>query len=96
MESEITQTSEAYLFAEAALGMDVQAFLKTKTGRYLHGRAKEVVGSYLRAVLDQRTPPEELEALKQESIAAKTAMDWLAEALQNGQQAEQQLRQLED
>jgi len=88
---------EREYFAEAHLGEQVRSFLVSATGRYLHGRAKQVVtdGKDRLAVLDPTTPEgvEEWKAVKQDMSNAESFMTWCADAMVNGDNAAKQLEE---
>lgn len=92
----INDTERAY-FEEARLGIEVQNFLQSETGRYLHGRAKlaleEVKVKMVELNSSLPTFAEEFNKLQQEASHAQHFMAWCAEAIVNGRNAEQQLEE---
>ena len=92
---EFANERERELFTEARFGETVRSFLVSEVGRYLHGRAvgevQECQDKCLE--LDPDEPGFEIEfrKLKQKAHHAETFMRYLADALQNGELAAQQL-----
>lgn len=89
---------EREYFAEAHLGEQVRDFLVSPVGRYLHGRAKQIVadGKDKLADLNDPTTPEGVvswKSIKQEMANAESFMKWLAEAMINGDNAAMQLKE---
>ena len=86
---------ERALFAEARFGETVRTFLVSDVGRYLHGRAKaqieECQDKCLELDPDEPGFETEYRKLKADAVHAETFMRWLADALQNGELAAQQL-----
>jgi hypothetical protein len=92
--------AERELFAVAILGEDVRKFLLTDpVGRYLHHRAKLMVQQ---AEVDAlKVDPDgwrgwfqarrKLRLIRQRADVARAFMDWLAEAIMEGNNAEQKL-----
>lgn len=91
---------ERELFAEFQLGEEVRAFLlKDPVGRYLHGRAKTMV---LQAEIDAlQVDPDgwrgwlfarrKLRSIRQKAAVGKAFIDFLTDAITNGQNAEREL-----
>lgn len=92
---EFVSEQEQQFFAEAMLGDEVRDFLNSTTGRFLHGRAKIVRDKCVSELfeLDPYTPEgkREFEKLKREASIAEYFMQWCAEAIINGNNAESQL-----
>lgn len=88
---------EREYFAEAHLGEQVRSFLVSATGRFLHGRAKQVItdGKDKLANLDPTTQlgVEEWKVIKQDMSNAESFMKWCAEAIVNGDNAASQLEE---
>lgn len=88
---------EREYFAEAHLGEQVRNFLVGPTGRYLHGRAKEVIanGKDRLAELDPTTIAgvAEWKQIKQGMSNAESFMSWCADAMINGDNAAKQLEE---
>ncbi len=89
---------ERQYFAEAHLGEIVRDFLVSPVGRYLHGRAKAVVedGKNRLAEIEDPTTIKgagEWKRIKQEMANAESFMQWLAEAMVNGDMAAEQLKE---
>ena len=94
---EFVSEQERDWFVEAVLGVEVQDFLNSSVGRYLHGRAK---GDYAECVrkmfeLDPYTPEgkKEYVRLKQRATCAENFMKWCADAIQNARSAESLIQQ---
>lgn len=94
---EFTSDREREWFIEAMLGEEVQNFLNSSTGRYLHGRAKGVYSECVMKMfeLDPYTPEgkRERENLKQQATCADNFMKWCVDAIQNGRGAESLIEQ---
>lgn len=92
----INDTERAY-FEEARLGIEVQRFLTSAAGRYLHGRAKIALEEVKEKMLElNRSTPtfaEDFDTLQQEAWHAQKFTTWCAEAIVNGRNAEQQLEE---
>jgi len=89
---------ERIYFAEAHLGEQARDFLLSPVGRYLHGRAKQVVdlGKDTLALIEDPTTPEGVKLwkkTKQEMANAECFITWLAEAMVNGDNAAKQLEE---
>jgi hypothetical protein len=91
---EFVNDRERLLFARARLGSDVLDFLRSPTGKYLHGRAKA----------DYETAKEELIGMslvnivkywrvKRRAIHAQTFMKYCVDVIQDGEVAYQELQQ---
>lgn len=97
---EFVNAEEQSLFAEAMLGEEVIQFLNSGTGRYLHGRAKQVFDDGIRKMyeLDPYTAEgkKEHSRLKFEAALAERFMMWCADAIQNGRTAGVQLETYRD
>lgn len=89
--------AEQQYFAEAQLGYQVEEFLRSPTGRLLHGRAKQQLEQAKEDVLGLDTEdPDCLRKLKQIRTQAEVArcfMRWCAEAIDNGNAAQVQLEE---
>lgn len=74
-------------------GMEVQAFLKTKIGKYLVDRASEEVErkTSLLKMFDILGDPKGATRLQSEIWRAESFMFWLADAVREGQQLMEQL-----
>ncbi len=91
---------EREYFAEAHLGEQVRTFLISPTGRYLHGRALQTIekGKDDLLDLDPSTPEglKEWGKVKSDITNAECFMQWLAEAMTNGDNAATQLEEYRD
>jgi hypothetical protein len=81
-------------FAEAKFGITVAEFMASDVGRYLAGRAEEML-SAARDELETVTP-EELPAAQLRAAVPRAFLRWLDDALTNGRVAEEFLRQAEE
>lgn len=89
---------EREYFAQAQLGEEAIQFLHSNLGRYLHGCAQQEVEA-LRDELEKIDPDRrlsffsrrKLRRLQKEAQAARYFMRWLAEAIQQGNYAFNQL-----
>ncbi len=88
---------EREYFAEAHLGEQVRSFLVSPTGRYLHGRAKQVVADSKDklALIDPTTEEgvKSWKATKQDMSNAGSFMAWCSDAIVNGDNAASQLEE---
>lgn len=89
---EFINERERLAFEEARFGQLVQDWLVSPVGRYLHGRARGTVETCKEKMLELNPNDEDFEEgfrdLRDEAWAAEHTMMWLADALQNGQVAE--------
>jgi DNA polymerase elongation subunit (family B) len=87
-------------FIEAVLGEEVQNFLNSSTGRYLHGRAKGDYDECVRKMfkLDPYTAEGKKEhaRLKEKASHAENFVKWIADVIQNGRTAEALIKQNEN
>lgn len=73
-------------------GIEVEAFIKSKVGQYLIKRAEQEIEGALDAL--KTVKPEDVEAIRalQSTIKrAESIQYWMAEAIENGRNSEQQL-----
>lgn len=91
---------ERMYFAEASLGIEVQQFLESTVGRYLHGCAKQEYDQARSDAfeLDPYTPEgkKKWQELQNKARAAEHFMRWCVEAIQAGKNAEMMLGSNED
>lgn len=81
------------LFAEAKLGLDADVFLASDVGRYLLGRAEqEIEAAYLDLERVRAEDADTIRTLQNQIWRAKSIRQWLHEAIEAGNLAEQQLR----
>lgn len=96
MESDLNLESEGFdseedrfLFAEAHLGIELEHFMRTNTGRYLKGRCEGVVQAFNGWVLATADPdPKEFRQRHLEARSAQMVMKFLSEAVVQGQHAQ--------
>jgi hypothetical protein len=83
------------LYAEAVLGRDAEEFLAGDLGRYMVGRAqmeeREAVEALARVWPWRRR---RIEQLQNQLWRARSFKGWLAELVNSGKQAEEQLEEL--
>lgn len=96
----INETERQY-FAEAVVGEEVRQFLQSSVGRLLHGRAKaeyDECRDKMFSLVDPYTPEGKREylRLKAEAWAASKFMQWCAEAVLQGNEAEVMLNNSRD
>lgn len=88
---------ERELFARAALGQEVQDFLASNVGRYLHGRARvDVEQAQVDALAcdpDSFWGRKKLKKLRQKADIAKNFMRYCADAIQDGEIAYTELKE---
>lgn len=92
---------ERQYFEEARLGEQVRAFLVSPAGRYLHGRAKLQLEEVKEKLLDldprsSESAAKDFECAKLDAKTAQSFMRWCSDAINNGEQAYQQLQNQED
>lgn len=91
---------ERLYFAEASLGEEARQFLSSPAGRYLHGRARQVVGEAQDVVLganpDSWWGRRKIRKAQRQVWAAQHFMMWMAEAIQQGELAGFQLEMYRD
>lgn len=84
--------NEREYFAEAVVGQEMQEFLTSQVGQYLHGCAKQEYDRCRDEMFDTDpwTPEgkQKFLQLKADAAAAAHFMRWCAEAITRGQQAE--------
>lgn len=79
-----------------ALGMDVEALLRTGPGRYLRDRANAVLQEALVGLAQvDAEDVKAIRALQHKYQAGHFFLDWLEEAVQDGKQAEAAFRAFE-
>lgn len=80
----------------AALGMDVEAFLNSAVGRYLQGRAAAEIQEGLQALKTvDPANPNQIREFQNRVYRGEKFLDWLEEAIQEGQNAERMAMQEE-
>lgn len=85
------------LFHEAKLGIEAETFAHSDLGKYLIGRAEEERGLAIEKLL--QTPAHDtfnIERLQAQAWRADSFQGWLAEAIQNGFYAEEQIKVIDD
>lgn len=96
---EFVNESERQFFEEARFGVMAVEFLHTEIGRYLHGRAKAQVTEARDEILTLNPfdPADQIKmaAIQLQAATGEAFMRWLADLIQNGQMAEQQLNEFE-
>ena len=97
---EFVNDQERQYFAEAMVGEEVNGFLNTTIGIYLHGRAKQVYNACIKEMfdLDPYSPEgkKTYSRLKRDAWCAEHFMQWCADAIIEGQQAATQLETYRD
>ncbi len=92
---EFANEHERELFVEARFGETVRLFLVSEVGRYLHGRSKlrleEIKQDMIELDPDEPGFEQKYRKMKTEAYSAEHFMRYLADALQNGEIAAQQL-----
>lgn len=94
----IERESERYLFASFQVGESVAEFLRSDAGRYLQGMAEQEIGEAVRTFLNHDTH-RSLDQVAQAHVKAQRARQsfiWMLEAIEQGENAEYQLRELDD
>ena len=95
------QVEEAFiddpLFEKATLGIEIEAFLKTKPGKYLWETALEAEGKAMAEFLNANpADSKELIRIQQDALVARRVREWLLTAVNAGELAEQQIRDQEE
>jgi len=97
---EFVNETEREYFAQAMVGEEVAGFLNATTGRYLHGRARQVFNECIKEMFDiDPYTPEGKKAhtrLKRDAWCAENFMKWCADAIIEGRQAATQLETYRD
>lgn len=98
---EFINEAERQFFAEAVLGEEVRQFLTSSVGRLLHGRAKAEYDECRDKMFDLVDPytPEgkrEFMKLKANAWAAQHFLQWCAETVVQGNEAEVMLNNSRD
>lgn len=80
------------MFAEAKLGIDCETFMASDVGRYLVGRATAEIEA-ARDELEEFNSSDAagVRAIQNRIWRAKSVLQWLEDAVQNGRAAEHQL-----
>lgn len=84
--------SQEQLFEEAKLGIEVEDFLRSKTGRYLRGRAvaqyEEAKEGILSCNPDSFFGRRKIKQHQQQAALADMFMKWCADVIAHGREAE--------
>lgn len=92
---EFVDEGELQYFAEAQIGEEVIAFLRSPIGRLLHGRAKQEVEQAKQDLLDinplTRRGFGKFKRIQEKAQQAKWFMRWCADAIEQGDAAATQL-----
>jgi len=83
------------LRSRIAFGLDVQQFMDTRIGKYLQDRANSDIETALEAL--KTVDPEDPKAIRklQNDVAvASNVLDWLGQAVTEGEQAERQFNEM--
>lgn len=86
-------TNDAALLRQVGLGFDIEAFLSGPVGRYLTERAESEINEAV-AELCNADPedPKAIRTIQNRIHRAESFQQWLAEGVQAGMQAEDQLQ----
>jgi len=97
---EFINDTEAQYFAEAVLGEEMRQFLSSSAGRFLHGCAKAEYDKCRDKMfdVDPYTPKgkRKYEKMKSEAWSAAHFMQWCAEAMTRGNEAETLMNKMRD
>lgn len=97
---EFINDQEKQYFAEAMVGEDVQSFLNSTAGIFLHGRAKQVFNKCQKEMFenDPYTPEgkKAYERIKRDAWCAEHFLKWCAEAIMDGRNAATQIESYRD
>lgn len=95
IEYDFLNEQERLYFAEARLGIEVEKFLKSDVGRYLHGRARQEYEEAKELMLECNPSTllgrRKIRKLQNKAQTAARFMQWCAEGIANGRGAEVQL-----
>lgn len=87
-------------FANAQLGEQIRAFLVSPAGRYLHGRAKQLLLQSQEDALgcnpDSFFGRRKLRRIQQDADVARRFMTWCADAIVEGEASYRELQQYND
>jgi hypothetical protein len=78
--------------AEAQAGVEMETFRNSTVGRYLTNRANIAIANAQARM--EKVDPEDaraVRAIQQDLLVARTALDWIEQAVQNGRNAAAQL-----
>ncbi len=97
-EDVIQGESERLLFAQFDVGDQMEEFLRSTQGQYLRGVAEQEIQEAVRTFLNNnpQNQPETVARAWQRAKNAKECFHWMMEAVQNGRDAEFQLREMDD
>lgn len=87
-------SDDADITRRIALGLDIERLMGTDIGRYLQQRAQDKHDAALEAL--STVDPEDaraVRALQNEAAVARMFLEWLGEAVTEGEQAQMQLEQ---
>lgn len=92
MTGEAEKTEASALHRAVSFGMTVEAFLESPIGKYLVNRAEEEVEDAVEKLkVVDCTATREIRALQNQVYRAESIQYWLAEAIQAGQNASDEL-----
>lgn len=94
----VESQAERFLFASFSIGADIEEFLRTDAGKYLQGVAVQDIAEAIQAFLgavDVRRSIDEIARAHQKANRARQAFLWMLEAMQQGVQAEYQLKEMD-
>lgn len=92
MAGEVEKNGASALYREVDFGMAVEAFLESPIGKYLVKRAEEEVEDAVEKLkVVDCTATQEIRALQNQIYRAESIQYWLAEAIQAGQNASDEL-----
>ena len=94
----IDAESERMLMAEFSVGVDVEDFLRTTTGRLVAGRAAQDIAEAIRTLLDIDLERNKDQAIRAQLKArhARQTMAWLLSAIADAELAEQRLKEMDN
>lgn len=96
VEFDTAEEVERFLFAETELGIRVEQFFEDACGKYFKARCEELVRKFTRLALSPLTDAKALEQARAEAYGAQAAMRILVDAITNGRNSEQQLKDRDD
>lgn len=83
--------SERLMLARVAVGMNIETFLATDTGRFIVGRMQQEVTDFVQWALSDEASAETFEKARAKALAARTAVEWMLDQVTDGRAAVHEL-----
>lgn len=84
-------TEEEQLEAIITIGSEAKKFIKSDLGQYVLGCARQEIEELTETLKDPETPLDKVNDLRMQIRARESAVEWLAEAIQQADNAFSQL-----